>query len=97
MTEAPRRELRQMPNTAKMPPYARLARAVLTEAFATLLIEVKPPGKSLKEKREHEVKRFFFSQRSEVDTWSELALFDPEIVKNAARKIIEEKEKHNAG
>jgi len=82
-----------MSRTPKLPGYVRLARAVLTEAFATLLIEVKDPGKSLKEKREHEVKQFFFSRSSEVDTWAMLALFDPGVVREKAKEIIAEKEK----
>jgi len=81
----------------KLQPFVRLARAVLTEAFATLMIEVKDPGKSAKQKREIEVKQFFFSRSSEVDTWAMLALLDPGIVRQKAKEIIAEKERHFNG
>jgi len=92
-----RRKIRLAPSAVRSPPFVRLARAVLTEAFATLMIEVKEPGKSAKQKREIEVKQFFFSRFSEVDTWAMLALLDPGIVRQKAKEIIAEKERHNAG
>jgi hypothetical protein len=92
-----RRKIRLAPNAVRSAPFVRLARVVLTEAFATLMIEVKDPGKMAKQKRENEVKQFFFSRSSKVDTWAMLALFDPGTVRQKAKEIIAEKERHDVG